>query len=648
MDVNSSVERIREPLQELRATLLAKKDVVDSELASLNDGLRQRSEVGKAKAILELVQDTTNVVSKVEKLLGEMILETSESGSETENQNGKKAEALSDEDLDARSQQLERISTEYSRLKYYLSKGKGLSFLSSLDEQLKLLDTKFFSLLDACASMAFSRRHMPVIQRCINAYNSVGSAKAAEQAFQHAVIRPIVSEVLLTSQSQTSIGEDYDKMLAEVDKQAGKIIESINGQLSGYNSCNIAVAIVAEADMAVSSSRPNIYSPGIPDAFRENYLASIQFLKKVAVYCPQTLQKEFQDSEAVQTFLKRWNLTVYHSLRFQDIAGTFEKHIAGREAALNEKGNPFHLSAANILFECLYKCFAKEVFLPSLANKFCRLSYQLVSRFHVWVKDGLSKRRDVAKRDGSQAVKDFWVNLSTDELVLLVNDLKLFSSKVSVDLKQRVTDALQDLDSKLVEMAFGLIEEMGKEIHGLSSMIKDILGGDVLKQSVDLLKHVRGITATYRMTNRPMPSRPSHYVSSILRPLSELKQSFSKTNVSQELVKELLDYVAKEVSVKYDETAEDLLRTVHQTESSLKRLKERQVQATGSSQGTGAAASDASDADKIRLQLFLDVQEYGKQLAKLGMDVSKESTPEYHKLWQTVSPDGQKEIKLEG
>ena len=150
------------------------------------------------------------------------------------------------------------------------------------------------------------------------------------------------------------------------------------------------------------------------------------------------------------------------------------------------------------------------------------------------------------------------------------------------------------------------------------------------------------------MTNRPMPSRPSHYVSSILRPLSELKQSFSKTNVSQELVKELLDYVAKEVSVKYDETAEDLLRTVHQTESSLKRLKERQVQATGSSQGTGAAASDASDADKIRLQLFLDVQEYGKQLAKLGMDVSKESTPEYHKLWQTVSPDGQKEIKLEG
>ena len=65
VDVNTSVDRIREPLLELRATLLAKKQSVDNELISLNDGLRQRSEVGKAKAILELVQDTTNVVSKV-------------------------------------------------------------------------------------------------------------------------------------------------------------------------------------------------------------------------------------------------------------------------------------------------------------------------------------------------------------------------------------------------------------------------------------------------------------------------------------------------------------------------------------------------------------------------------------------------------
>merc|ERR1739847_155149 len=108
------------------------------------------------------------------------------------------------------------------------------------------------------------------------------------------------------------------------------------------------------------------------------------------------------------------------------------------------------------------------------------------------------------------------------------------------------------------------------------------------------------------MTNRPMPSRPSHYVSGILRPLADLQKSCSKTSPSEQLMTELRDYVAMKVTGKYGEMAEDLLRTVQQTESSLKRLKERQ--GAGSAQGENASASDA---DKICSQLYLDVQEYG-------------------------------------
>ena len=33
------------------------------------------------------------------------------------------------------------------------------------------------------------------------------------------------------------------------------------------------------------------------------------------------------------------------------------------------------------------------------------------------------------------------------------------------------------------------------------------------------LRHVRAVTATYRMTTRPPPSRPSHYAAGILAPL---------------------------------------------------------------------------------------------------------------------------------
>ena len=632
VDVSSSVDRIREPLQELRATLTAKKKAVDDELVSLNDGLRQRSEVGKAKAILELVQDTSNVVSKVEKLLGEMDLAAGDGEDQT----------------DSRSQQLERVSSEYSRLKYYLSKGKGLKFLGNLEGQLRTLDDKFFALLDSCAGAAFENRHLPTIQRCINTYNSVGSPKAAESAFRQAIVRPIVAQVLLSSAEPPSqpgggktIGDVYARVLGEIEAQAGDVIRGINSQVSDGQgtSCNVAVAIVAEVDKAVAASRPNIYSPGIPEAFHANYHASVDFLKRVEAHCPsQSLQREFQDSEAVRTFLQRWNLTVYHSLRYQDIAGTFERHIAGTDVAVEEVGGGggFNLSATGVLFDCLTRCFGDKVFLPSLANKFCRLSFQLISRYEVWLRAGLTRRREAGKADAAQQGKDFWSKLTTPELVMIVNDTKRLATKVKLDLRERVCKVMEGLDPELVGAVAGELEAGAKEVGGVASIVKDVLGGDVLQQCVDFLKHVRGITATYRMTNRPMPSRPSHYVSSVLRPLGELQ----KSSVSGDLMAELRDFVARKVTAKYDETAEDLLRTVQQTESSLKRLKERQTQGAGEVEG---AAAKASDADKIRLQLFLDVQEYGRQLEKLGIDLGREATPEYHDLWRTVAPDGKKD-----
>lgn len=57
--------------------------------------------------------------------------------------------------------------------------------------------------------------------------------------------------------------------------------------------------------------------------------------------------------------------------------------------------------------------------------------------------------------------------------------------------------------------------------------------------------------------------------------------------------------------------ATDLLATVRKTESSLKRLKK-----TSAAEGEGGAAM--SDSDKIGLQLFLDVQEFGVQV-RLGV-----------------------------
>lgn len=80
---------------------------------------------------------------------------------------------------------------------------------------------------------------------------------------------------------------------------------------------------------------------------------------------------------------------------------------------------------------------------------------------------------------------------------------------------------------------------------------------------------------------------------------------------------QLATAVINQVSNRYQQLAEELLNTVRKTESSLKRLKKNRAgEAEG---GDGATAAAMSDSEKIGLQLQLDVQEYGRQISKYGI-----------------------------
>lgn len=59
--------------------------------------------------------------------------------------------------------------------------------------------------------------------------------------------------------------------------------------------------------------------------------------------------------------------------------------------------------------------------------------------------------------------------------------------------------------------------------------------------------------------------------------------------------------------IRYSSTTNDVLTSVKKMEESLKRLKRGKASQT---------AGGMSDDDKIRLQLHLDVQEYGKQVGQ--------------------------------
>ncbi|KAJ9568387.1 hypothetical protein OSB04_004353 [Centaurea solstitialis] len=65
VDVDAAVLRMRAPLVEIREKILGFRGAVEGSLLSLQGGLRQRAEASAAREILELLLDTSHVVSKV-------------------------------------------------------------------------------------------------------------------------------------------------------------------------------------------------------------------------------------------------------------------------------------------------------------------------------------------------------------------------------------------------------------------------------------------------------------------------------------------------------------------------------------------------------------------------------------------------------
>lgn len=120
----------------------------------------------------------------------------------------------------------------------------------------------------------------------------------------------------------------------------------------------------------------------------------------------------------------------------------------------------------------------------------------------------------------------------------------------------------------------------------------------------------------------------------MLQPLRQLLDRAPVSTLPDHLKLLLSRGVIDDVNQRYTALAEELLTSVKKTESSLKRLKKtRPGEAPGEA---GAAGAAMSDSDKIGLQLFLDVQEHGRQIARFGLVA--EELDSFRQLMATVTP----------
>jgi conserved oligomeric Golgi complex subunit 2 len=146
------------------------------------------------------------------------------------------------------------------------------------------------------------------------------------------------------------------------------------------------------------------------------------------------------------------------------------------------------------------------------------------------------------------------------------------------------------------------------------------------------------------MSNKRMPTEPSYFVSSILRPVknffaietSDGPGALLKDNFLKQCATEVCENVFQRCVDRHSSCRSRLIRYLNgryiyyltamkKTEESLKRLKKGRQSAFslfGGGNSSSGSVGNEEDEERIRVQMRLDVELFGKDARLLGVDLT--------------------------
>lgn len=243
-----------------------------------------------------------------------------------------------------------------------------------------------------------------------------------------------------------------------------------------------------------------------------------------------------------------------------------------------------------------------------------------------------------ARKSGHTDAKpgsEWAISAAPEDLIYVIHDVKLLVNEVCGDYVGHVMEVLSSFPKEVLDNVKQSVLQSGESLERTTlPVIKTSIIDALVQKSVEDLKQLKGISATYRMTNKPLPVRHCPYVSAILHPLKAFLEGETAIYLDDATKKELLRGTALEITKSYNAMASELVNVARKTESSLQRIRQGAQRRAGAS--SDVSDHNVSNTDKICMQLFLDIQEYGRNLAALGVDAAE--FEDYRSLWQCVAP----------
>ncbi|KAG5560951.1 hypothetical protein RHGRI_004098 [Rhododendron griersonianum] len=394
-------------------------------------------------------------------------------------------------------------------------------------------------------------------------------------------------------------------------------------------------------DLPIADPEPNLFHSAENDAVAASFmlftLNCSTFFAKPGFYIEDLFMRDFYRTKGF--VLGKMQLST--AAAKGEIAGSLDSALlVPIQISHSDKGTSqlLTLNQSATLLECLMSCWREDVLVLSCSDKFLRLSLRLISRYSHWVSAGLATRK--AGNAGSTPGSEWAISAVPDDFIYIIHDLNCLAERICGDFLGHVVVLLSSSSSEVLDLVKQSILEGGVSLKDLIPEVINSIIQTVVEKSVEDLKQLKGITATYRMTNKPLPVRHSPYVSGVLRPLKTLLDGEQATAyLTRDIRNELVQGAALEITGRYYEFAADLVSVARKTESTLQRIRQgaqRRAGASSDVSDNNVSDTDVSDTDKICMQLFLDIQEYGRNLSALGVEAVK--IPAFCSLWQVVAP----------
>ncbi|KAL6064293.1 Conserved oligomeric Golgi complex subunit 2 [Balamuthia mandrillaris] len=630
------LKSLQEPLLSMRHRVKAVRDMLEAYVQQFDHKLAQRQHLLQRKERLELFVNIFEAISKIERLLhiseGEMeerpsapLLPTSSSAvtaattqpptalakTTKTSEGGSSAIAAILLNADEETSKLvQRVANEFNQLKFYLSNASHYPFVQGLSKRIFFIENSLQEGMQRLFTEGLSSKNEDIVANCLRTYAAIDRVKEAEELYRKHVVEPFVQKVVTPQHlemgrrgSCEGLPSIYHDLLQWINEDCMLVLSITYKSLRDFDFlCN---SIWEEVVTRIEATIPRIFLPGIPDSFLQNYLTSMEFVKGIQELCSSKQHVEtFRKHPAFLRFNKKWNLPIYFQLRFQEIASAFEDSLSASALKIDgdaANSGEFVMSCTTSLWQSLGKCWMQGIYVPALSHRFYKLSLQLLARYKTWLEEIIStaNAQQLPASTESQPA-------DTEQYIYHHYDAERLLEKLPGEYFVVVMNANSHLPAELFEaMKEGYEEGMG-EVRGLLPQLASLVQGSIISKCEHGLQPLKGITQTYRLTNKPVPTKHSYYVSNILRPLDTFLKAHSAHLPQRHVKSEWCRNVLTAVAAQYKEMAVELLQTSHKTEYFLKRYSQKQRKQEAS------APDSMSDTDKIALQLLLDVQEFGR------------------------------------